>query len=271
MIKIINNRNRNIGGGGNSLFHYAHFLCDCLFPEVINNIHKYKNVVRQKDIEQTIGNFNKIYEEVMSNKNIELIKSQFDTLFIKTITYKPKEYFCNKICFDYFRSFIFRRYNINPFIYIDTYSPIILIKRYNRINLVNDKYLKSINKNVTTGKERREIDKIDYLEKYLKNKYNGKVDSVYLELLSFEEQVKLFNNTKIIICAHGAAMSNMFFCKERTTIIEVTCNMKWDFFDIMSNILNLKHIKCDVNEINYVIQCIEENMITELNNKHGNL
>jgi len=255
MIKIINKRT------GGSLFHYAHFLCDCLFPEVINNIDKYKKVVREKVIEQTIGNFNKIYEDVMSNKNIELIKSQFDILFVKTLTYKPKEYYCNKKYFDYFRSFIFRRYNINPFIYIDRYSPIILIKRYNRINLIDDNYLKQINNNVTTGKERREINEIDSLEEYLKNKYNDNFSSVYLELMSFEEQVKVFNNSKMIICAHGAAMSNMFFCKEQTTIIEVTCNTNWDFFDIMSKILNLNHIKCHDNNLNSVIKCIEDNSL----------
>lgn len=138
MIKVVNNRRYNNG----SLFHYAHFICDCLFPEVINNIHKYKKVFREKDIQQTIGNFNKIYEDVMLNKNIELINKEFNNLFIKTITYKPKESYCNRIYFDYFRSFVFTRYNINPFIYIDTYTPIILIKRYDRINLIDDGYLK---------------------------------------------------------------------------------------------------------------------------------
>jgi hypothetical protein len=85
MIKIVNKRK----GGG--LFHYAHFLCDCLFPEIINNIYIYNTVIREKNIDQTLGNFNKIYEEVMLNKSIELIKSQFDILYIKTITYHPKE------------------------------------------------------------------------------------------------------------------------------------------------------------------------------------
>ena len=34
MIKVINNRNEG------DLFHYAHFICDCLFPEIINDIYK---------------------------------------------------------------------------------------------------------------------------------------------------------------------------------------------------------------------------------------
>ena len=92
------------------MFHYAHFLCDCLFPEIINNIYNYKTVIREKNIDQTLGNFNKIYEEVMLNKSIELIKSQFDILYIKTITYHPKEYYCNKKYFDILdNSYLYQR------------------------------------------------------------------------------------------------------------------------------------------------------------------
>jgi hypothetical protein len=39
MIKI-----KNIRDGG-SLFHYAHFICDCLFPEIINEIYSDNNLV----------------------------------------------------------------------------------------------------------------------------------------------------------------------------------------------------------------------------------
>lgn len=42
MIKIKNNR---VDG---SLFHYAHFICDCLFPEIICDIFNYDEVIREK-------------------------------------------------------------------------------------------------------------------------------------------------------------------------------------------------------------------------------
>ena len=38
--------------------------------------------------------------------------------------------------------------------------------------------------------------------------------------LSFEKQIYLFNNAKIIIGAHGAAFANLAFCKPNTKIIE---------------------------------------------------
>ena len=136
-----------------------------------------------------------------------------------------------------------------------------VIKRTERINLINDEYLSKINTNITTGKERREINNIELLESYLNNKYNNKYNnkfrSLYFENIFFEEQVKYFNNAKLIICAHGAVMSNMFFCKEGTQIIEVTCDMHWIFFDIISDILKLNHKKCYKNNFNDIIKLIE--------------
>jgi len=257
MIKIINRRKTG------ALFHYAHFLCDCLFPEIINDIYKYKKVVREKSVNQTIGNFHKIYTDVMNIKNVELNSKLFNNLNIKKITYKHKEQYIQKKYFDKFRNFIFVRFKINPCVYDKSYPEIILIKRYNRIELISDEYLKKLNTNVTSGKERREIHDIDYIENHLKNMYPNPIQfkSLYLELISFEEQIKYFNNAKLIICAHGAAMSNMFFCKEKTKIIEVTCNKKWQFFDSISNILNLQHVKCVINQTDKIIECIDNNNI----------
>jgi hypothetical protein len=249
MIKLKNNRTAG------SLFHYAHFLCDCLFPEIINEVFLYKEVIREKNIHQTIGNFNKIYTEVMNIKNTELVKDEFNNLKIEELSYKNKESYCNKIYFNIFRTFIFSRYNINPLEYKLNYPEVILIKRGNRINLIDDSYLNKINLNIKTGKEKREINDINEVENYLKNKYSNKFKSLYFENISFEEQVLYFNNAKIIICAHGAVMSNMFFCKEGTTIVEVTCNCTYLFFNTISNILKLKHIKC-VNNYNDIIKKI---------------
>jgi hypothetical protein len=253
MIKIKNNR----GDGNGSLFHYAHFLCDCLFPEIICDMFNYKEVIREKNIEQTIGNFSKIYTEVMRIKNTELLPNDFNKVKINTIYYKPKENYCDKIHFDKFRNFIFQRYNIKNLEYNNDYPEVILIKRNDRINLIDDEYLSKINTNVTTGRERREINNIIDIEILLNKKYENKFKSLYFENLQFEEQVKYFNNAKLIICAHGAVMSNMFFCKEGTKIIEVTCNCNWPFFDTISKILKLNHIKCYENNFNSLKKYIE--------------
>jgi hypothetical protein len=261
MIKVINKRDDG------RLYHYAHFICDCLFPEIINGFYKYDKVIRQKNLHQTIGNFYKIYEEVMMNKNIELNRTEYFKIPAELALYKGKKHYKNKIYFEIFRNFIFNRYNINPLIFDKNYPEVILIKRSDRKNLIDNIELKNMSINdknaiyISTGKERREIDKIDMVEEYLKNKYNNIFKSIFLENISFEEQIKYFNNSKLIICAHGAAMSNMFFCKEGTKIIEVTCNTNWEFFDIISKILNLNHIKCYENKLDKIIQSIDINII----------
>ena len=252
MIKLKNNRKEGC------MFHYAHFICDCLFPEIIADIFNYNEVIREKNIHQTIGNFSKIYTDVMNIKNTELLSDVFNSLNVDTICYKNKENYCDKIYFDKFRKFIFERYNINNLEYNNDYPEVILIKRNNRINLIDDEYLSKINTVVTTGKERREINKIIDVEEFLQNKYKDKFKSLYFEKLPFEEQVKYFNNTKLIICAHGAVMANMFFCKEGTKIIEVTCGSRWSFFDTISNILNLNHIKCHENSIDSIKEYINK-------------
>lgn len=251
MIKVVNKRKCG------SMFHYAHFICDCLFPEIINDIYQYEEVFREKNIHQTIGNFDKIYTEVMKTKNNEIMQEEFNKLNVEILIYKNKEDYLDKIYFEKFRNFIFQRYDIDFSEYNPNYPEIILIKRGDRINLIDDEYLESINHNITSGKERREIHEIDKIENYLINKYEDKFKSLFFEHVSFQEQVNYFANAKIIICAHGAVMSNMFFCKEHTTIIEVTCKMNWVFFDHISKISILKHIKCVKNEYDDIIRCIE--------------
>lgn len=251
MIKVKNNRNDGY------LFHYAHFICDCLFPEIMCDIFNYNEVIRLKDINQTIGNFSKIYTDVMMVKNTELLINDFNNLKVNTINYKNKEKYSDKIYFDKFRNYIFKRYDIKNLEYDNDYPEVILIKRNGRINLIDDEYLQKINTNITTGKERREIKDIIDIEFFLQKKYENKFKSLYFENLPFKEQIKYFNNAKLIICAHGAVMANMFFCKEGTKIIEVVCDTYWPFFDKMSNILKLNHIKCYANNFDAIIKCIE--------------
>lgn len=251
MIKVINRRKKG------SLFHYAHFLCDCLFPEVINQLYLHGEVIREKSIHQTIGNFSKIYEEVMGTRNRELLKEEFDQISPQTppLIYKTKEEYSTISHFNRFRDFIFDRYDI-PTIPPSNFPQIILIKRDDRIPLIDDSYLTSINTNITTGKERREIDQIDRLSAHLESIHGPNFRAVYLERLSFEEQVRYFHGASFIICAHGAGISNMFFCKSSTTIFEVVCGREWEFFDVISTILSLNHIKCYTNDINVIIPAL---------------
>lgn len=256
IIKTLNKRD------GGYIYHYAHFLCDCLFPEIINGFNKFDIVYRKKIQEETIGNFNIIYQDVTDTKSIEIDSNEFDKIKCPKISPPKKENLLKLKYINYFRNVLFLRYDINPIIYNKNYPEILLIKRGDRINLVDKSLLKkNIDEQLTTGKERREIKNIDVLEKYIENICGNKFKSMYFEQLEFKEQLKYFNNAKIIICAHGAVMSNMFFCKKNATIIEITCNTKWIFFDKLSNILSLNHIK--INDNNFIsIKNVLDKIIT---------
>ena len=230
IVKTINNKNSG------TLFHYAHFLCDCLFPEIINGFNKFDKVYRKKKMNQTLGIFNKIYEDVTNTKTIEVNTFVFNKLICQKISPPKKETLLKLKYINYFRNFIFSRYSINPMKYNKQYPDVLLIKSGSIINLVDETLLDTNAKKkifLSTGKERREINNIDILENYLVSKYGDKFRALYFEELDFKEQIQYFNNAKIIICAHGAVMSNMFFCKKYTKIIEITCNTKWIFLCLL--------------------------------------
>ena len=51
---------------------------------------------------------------------------------------------------------------------------------------------------------------------------NRNFDGVkFLEDLTFEEQVKLFASTKIIICIHGAGLINLLWSQQNSIIFEI--------------------------------------------------
>ena len=49
-------------------------------------------------------------------------------------------------------------------------------------------------------------------------------DIVKLENLSFDEQIFVFSNAKIVVGAHGAGLTNLCFSKEKTKVIEIRSN-----------------------------------------------
>ena len=252
MFKVVNNRKEGF------LFHYAHFICDCLFPEIVSRFYKYKRIVREKKLEQTLGIFTPIYNEVMMSKTLEVDTFKFDKLLLPTITHVKKEEISTPKYFYIFRNYIFRRYRINPHIYNPNYPSVILIQRGNT-KLVGShiKDNNTDNTNLKNGTERREIHDIQRLSHFLQQAYGDQYKPILLENMPFIEQVKYFNNAKFIICAHGACMSNLFFCKKGTVLLEVTCDKDWDFFDVMTKILKINHYKCKQNNCDRIIRLLK--------------
>ncbi len=76
---------------------------------------------------------------------------------------------------------------------------------------------------------KNEKEVVNYLKKYDFEVYE-------LSKFSFLEQIKIFSEAKIIVSMHGAALTNLMFCKPGTTIIEIAA----DFYEnYKSSNLNL--------------------------------
>jgi len=256
MIKILNRR--EIG----NLFHYAHFICDCLFPEIVTGIYKNKRIIREKSISQTLGNFLPIYSKVMNCKCIEIDPTMFDSIHTKLFINKAKEELIHPIYFTIFRKYMFNRFKINPSIFYPKYPSVLLIQRGKRVKLINNPSLQLHNNNYTNGAERREINNIENVKTFMKNKFGYHFQTLFLEHIPFEEQIQYFNNAKIIVCAHGASMSNLFFCKKDTILFEVTCGEVWTFFDTITKNLQIIHHKIEDNNSDSIIQKIENETLT---------
>ena len=76
-------------------------------------------------------------------------------------------------------------------------------------------------------------------EEIIKFLENEGFTSYKIGQLSFEKQIYLFNNAKIIIGAHGAGFANLAFCKKNTKIIEIKPKSHSNFFQHISRMKEL--------------------------------
>jgi hypothetical protein len=261
MIKILNRRE-----SGN-LYHYAHFICDCLFPEIVAGIYKNKRIIREESISQTLGNFLPIYCMIMNCKCIEIKLSLFDSVNAKLYINKAKEELTSPVYFEIFRKYMFNRFKINPDMIYPKYPSVILIQRGKRVKLIREDTHDLNNGNYTNGAERREINNIEKVKIFMKNKYGNNFQTLILENMPFYKQIQYFNNAKLIVCAHGACMSNLFFCKKDTILYEITCDQVWTFFDTITKNLQIIHHKINDNNSDVIINRIRNENILLSNEK----
>lgn len=110
----------------------------------------------------------------------------------------------------------------------------------------------------TSGEERRSIKNH---EKFVKNIRNIFVDSdiinISLENLPLFDQYFLFNNSKIVIAQHGAALGNIVFMKENSIVIEIISKTKLykgeDWFSPISKECGIKHYQFITEEEHAII------------------
>ena len=229
----------------NYLFHYAHFVCDFLFPLICNGYHNFKKIIREKCLNQTIGVFGEMFKEITETKYEEVPSTKYNKFSALELVIVKKEDL-KESDFTFFQHFMWDKYKVKD--NIGVWPEVVLIKRTNQKLLNIDEFdtTKNDTYRLNNGSERREITEFTKVQDELMNKFPGKIKTISLENTSFEYQVNLFYHAKVIIAAHGAALTNIFFCKPKTTIVEIK-SISWDFFNTISNTLKLNHIICENN------------------------
>ena len=119
-----------------------------------------------------------------------------------------------------------------------------ILKSIRKIFLQNSSLNKKKNENIfidrsdsifNHNKLVNNLEIIDYLKK-------KEFLIIKLAELSFNEQIKIFNEAKIIIGSHGAGLTNLIFCEPSTKVIEIgNPNFDCDVFKNISNIQNLNY------------------------------
>ena len=83
----------------------------------------------------------------------------------------------------------------------------------------------------------------------MKRLKRNKFQSYKIGQLSFIKQIFLFNNANCIVGAHGAAFSNLVFCKPNTNVIEIKSFRAGNEFLNMSKISRLNHIQINLKPL----------------------
>ena len=194
----------------NYLFHYAHFICDFIFPLICCKNERYKEIIRMKNLNQTIGNFNEMCKEILGKEYKEIPEQQYAILKYKEIELPEKEKL-NKTDYKYFQNYMWNKF-VEKFPN-EKWPEVILIRRSKQkiINIEEFDSEKVIHR-TCNGSQRREMHKIDEISNYLKIRYKDRFQEIILEGKSISYQVNLFFNAKMIVASHGAALINNFYC-----------------------------------------------------------
>tara|TARA_B100000424_G_scaffold271728_1_gene276283 strand:- start:12152 stop:13153 length:1002 start_codon:yes stop_codon:yes gene_type:complete len=212
-------------------------------PRINSNTKKYKGVYH--DIISLI-NDNYIFEHLIDDKTSYFIKNCYFYIFDDKCQRSPWN------CINYYYG---RNININNTIFSDTEIKNQIIKFRNHV-------LDKTSNNCNKGKgiiliNRREISRnINNLVLPLTNilnKFDNFKGVIYLEDLTFQEQINIFINNNIIIGPHGAGMIHNIWSSNKF-VIEIT-------FKDRDNKM-YKRI-CDITD-NHIIQISHDNIVDKI-------
>lgn len=244
---------------GGSVTHYYHFLIGFLIPFLLD-IKNYDYTKTTFIVDNVFGPMIRVLIQlpfdikiapvsINDYKEVKLVPLDADLIKreskkFKLFTYNDYKYI-NGLMNSLFTNF-------DLISKMDKYDVIVIQRKLNTSYKTTeykktDKYYDAF---ITSGSQRRSIENFDKFYKFIKTYYKKlSILQISLEYLPFFEQYYLFNNAKIIIAQHGAALSNVVFMKPKTTIIEIIPLSS--FVDSAANVFPPLSKTCKVNHYQY--------------------
>lgn len=214
------------------LFHYAHFLWDCVVPEIHAKTYEKGFVVREASQNQTLGNFSPMYENIMGVENRELLKEEclkYPKLIVRSGVPTHK----GSMSDEYYEKVLKAREFILPAASSD-YPEKIIVRRGSSV------LVEGYEDPAPNGLARRRINHFDQLDL-------GGYKVLVLEDMDFMEQVKHFQNARKIVGVHGAGLANLIFANE-AEVIEVESGPPMsNWYPAVCDRLGLQHTRCKNN------------------------
>ena len=195
----------NLVQGASGHNNFSHWILDML-PK----LKLYNEVFEYNDLDYLYLNklnpFQKKSLELLGFQNLKIIDSNY---------YRHIE--CDELIAtqhpSYFRGFILDQAKYVPN-WIVKWLRDSFLKKSKKINMKKNIFIdRSL-----SGFKHSQIINLEEVQNLLKEK---SFDIVKLENLSFDEQIYVFSNAKIVVGAHGAGLTNLCFSKEKTKVIEI--------------------------------------------------
>jgi len=275
-----------IYGSSGSLQHYYHFFFGVLIPLILEYV-KYKKKYDNCTfiIKDDVGPFFRILfdlpidikldfffdtskfnieqkwlipldTQLFTDKNILMIKRKYADIFTNSLRIIINKWFIEQI--NTYNFYVHSNYNMNniDILIIERKINISFKTSYSK-NIIRNENKKLYDFKKKSGAERRYIINHSKFVKFIKDYFPKKnVINISTEYMSIFEQFYLFHNAKLVIAQHGAALANIIFMKNKSSVIELIhkeqLSKNW-FLNLSKECDKLKYMQYITNEENPVI------------------
>ncbi len=218
--------------------NYFHWLYE-IMPRILMINDLILNDINLKKEEYTI-----LVDDELPKQFLEILDLCIDFKHNMLLVQRYSRVKCKRLiyCDNLWTSLDNTKYNsdIKKEFFVDNYAVELVYKRFKKFCIVEKPFRKiyferkkTQARNLINNKELK-----DYL---LKNDF----EIIVAESLTFEEQIKLFQESKIIIGVSGAVFSNIIFMKEHTNAVILSPNTKGSNYYIFQQMADVSNVKLE--------------------------